>query len=54
MKTEKVSSGNVGNLYATRATHQRWDAYWWFHVPEGMTGMGFVARLNQNCPVEAT
>ena len=55
MKTEKVSSGNVGeNVYATRATHQRWDAYWWFHVPEGMTGMGFVARLNQNSPVEAT
>ncbi len=55
MKIEQVTSGNVGSgVSAKRVGQDKWDAYWWFPVPEGLTGIGFIARLAESSLVEAT
>ncbi len=48
MASIDTDSGNLGAvIHSKRQTHLRWDHYWYFPVPEGLTGIELTCFLDQ-------
>jgi len=48
MASITTDSGNLGAvIHSKRQTHLKWDHYWYFPAPEGLTGIDLTCKIDQ-------